>query len=884
MLSWALRRNSDSARDAQVSGMSSLSDRTPEKTALFGTPAPKTTNDKTTQQHAKPAPLTDKSPAKPPGILLTPGTGTTRRKRVSFNHDVKKGSAGRPDGPAKSSTTGLPDECPGKFPSPWPDRSSDGEQSRLKTRLQLAMENARKSSSKENGTEEKDFAYPAKEPEDLWEEVDDDSEFEADVTTDLNEPHSRSGKYWKSYFETYHTDAKAEMEKLVKYKQLAKSYAKMKDMEALELNQKLKEEQEKVKVMEEKVAELTRQASLSARRRGDERNPALMDELVGELEALLQENIDEAEDERPRRRRTASPRTQRTLMETQRELRRARSQRDRLRSDLKFAEQRASNLAEENRKLSTELSQNTSRIRDLEKQLEDSKTLYEKLKDDAKARYLEAQQVLQKKNEKVSELQREIERSNRSTLAKSLDEKVPTLMSIESLEDGGARPQSEAPADSTKLEEAEQRRKRGTEVSDATLAQSRALREKLEAEFGTKGLPATSVFSDRGNLQESRSSASSGRSAHTREDQPYPSRPDRPSRSTWAATSTEKTALDDLLADTPEKRISNASLEQEQQTRRRAGRPQSQVGTASHIEVAEGPSAPLGNTKRQSSAVGSMMNTIRPTISEDRKAAALARLQRKKAERAMQRQFGFAFSSGLESYLAHHHQKSFARQQPASFTAFLPLSISSYASTTLPYVLAAHRDPSLANLAALDDTLDASIVCTVGRRASVAQGRALLSIWERSFVGSPGAGAGAGGEADGEGVRGFSALLRISAASSSSFGDGGGAWDADPLAVAAHLPPLFGAICALVGLGLEQTAYVFLLGHVKALVSAAVRAGVFGPYQAQKTLASGAVQELIRAMIEREWETRVEDAGQNVPVMDLWVGRHEVLYSRIFNS
>ncbi len=107
---------------------------------------------------------------------------------------------------------------------------------------------------------------------------------------------------------------------------------------------------------------------------------------------------------------------------------------------------------------------------------------------------------------------------------------------------------------------------------------------------------------------------------------------------------------------------------------------------------------------------------------------------------------------------------------------------------------------------------------------------------------------------------------------------------ADPPAVAAHLAPLFGAVCALVGLGLEQTAYVFLLGHVKALVSAAVRAGMFGPYQAQKTLAGGGVQGLIAAMVEREWETSVEEAGQNVPVMDLWVGRHEVLYSRIFNS
>jgi urease accessory protein len=106
----------------------------------------------------------------------------------------------------------------------------------------------------------------------------------------------------------------------------------------------------------------------------------------------------------------------------------------------------------------------------------------------------------------------------------------------------------------------------------------------------------------------------------------------------------------------------------------------------------------------------------------------------------------------------------------------------------------------------------------------------------------------------------------------------------EPPAVAAHLAPLLGAVCALVGLSLEQTAYVFMLGHVKALVSAAVRAGMFGPYQAQKTLASGTVQGLITAVIEREWETPVEEAGQNVPVMDLWVGRHEVLYSRIFNS
>lgn len=85
-------------------------------------------------------------------------------------------------------------------------------------------------------------------------------------------------------------------------------------------------------------------------------------------------------------------------------------------------------------------------------------------------------------------------------------------------------------------------------------------------------------------------------------------------------------------------------------------------------------------------------------------------------------------------------------------------------------------------------------------------------------------------------------------------------------------------------MGLEQTAFVFMLNHVKALVSAAVRRGMFGPYQAQKILASERTRKMIEAVVRREWETDWEMAGQSVPVLDLWVGRHEMLYSRIFNS
>ncbi|KAG5977306.1 hypothetical protein E4U55_006882 [Claviceps digitariae] len=238
----------------------------------------------------------------------------------------------------------------------------------------------------------------------------------------------------------------------------------------------------------------------------------------------------------------------------------------------------------------------------------------------------------------------------------------------------------------------------------------------------------------------------------------------------------------------------------------------------------------------------------------------------------------FAFSNGLESYLAHGAHR---RSTTTPFSSFLALSLSSFAGTTLPFVLAAHRDPS--SLVSLDDQLDAAVICTVGRRASVAQGRALFSIWERSFRKTLPA-----GQADVPSLREFGALLRRGNAA------GGHLEDVDdlqqeqqeevPPPVSAHLAPLFGVICRVVGLSTRQTAYVYMVSHVKGLVSAAVRASMFGPYQAQRVLAGGQVQTMIASMIEREWETRVEEAGQSVPVMDLWMGRHEVLYSRIFNS
>lgn len=134
-------------------------------------------------------------------------------------------------------------------------------------------------------------------------------------------------------------------------------------------------------------------------------------------------------------------------------------------------------------------------------------------------------------------------------------------------------------------------------------------------------------------------------------------------------------------------------------------------------------------------------------------------------------------------------------------------------------------------------------------------------------------------------------------------------WFAQLDAPQGHFPPLWAVVTRAVGLSSAESAYVFLLGHAKAVAGACVRAGVMGPYQAQALLASAWLRAEIQRAMEGKWKVRgsgwwwedeedvekggeeegkgmdgIEEAGQGVPAMDLWIGRHELLYSRIFNS
>ncbi|OJD16712.1 hypothetical protein AJ78_03137 [Emergomyces pasteurianus Ep9510] len=270
----------------------------------------------------------------------------------------------------------------------------------------------------------------------------------------------------------------------------------------------------------------------------------------------------------------------------------------------------------------------------------------------------------------------------------------------------------------------------------------------------------------------------------------------------------------------------------------------------------------------------------------------------------------FAYSSGLESYLAHNKQLQ-PRQQSnpqlrtnpiASFRLFLSFSLASQASTTLPYVLAAHRHPD--QLETLDNDLDASTPCTVTRRASIAQGLALLGVWERAFkdaytnthtkpttttttttstsTSTSGDGANPPSNPPTTSQAAINALSIFSTSLKTTYSNPSSSHPNNHLN--GHLPPLWAVVCAAMDIDITSTAYVYMLNHAKAVLSAAVRASVMGPYQAQAVLASRWLREMIEWRIRTQWVVTPEEAGQVVPTVDLWVGRHELLYSRIFNS
>jgi len=200
---------------------------------------------------------------------------------------------------------------------------------------------------------------------------------------------------------------------------------------------------------------------------------------------------------------------------------------------------------------------------------------------------------------------------------------------------------------------------------------------------------------------------------------------------------------------------------------------------------------------------------------------------------------GFAHSSGLEA--AWQQGEVRGRDELVSF---VEASLDQLGHAGLPFVLAAFDQPE--RLLEMDNLCNAFTINHVANRASRAQGRAFLAAVERIFKGQ---------------------IEPQPTGETSTFG---------------HFAPVFGACARRLGLLRETTGRMYFFNQLRGLLAAAVRLNIVGPLEAQ-TLTRQLFSKMEDILTDCSKLT-LDEIGQTAPLLDLWQGAHDRLYSRLFQS
>jgi len=198
---------------------------------------------------------------------------------------------------------------------------------------------------------------------------------------------------------------------------------------------------------------------------------------------------------------------------------------------------------------------------------------------------------------------------------------------------------------------------------------------------------------------------------------------------------------------------------------------------------------------------------------------------------------GFAHSAGLEAAWQYGEVRN--RDELGSY---LDAGLCQLGRAALPFVTAAHTEPE--RLDECDRLCDAFTTNHVTNRASRSQGKAFRAVMERVF--NP------------DFNRRASELEFV------------------------HFAPIFGAGLRRLNLPLATTSRLFFFNHLRGLLAAAVRLNIVGPMEAQ------AVQHRFAARVEEILKSceslTLDDITQTSPLLDLWQGAQDRLYSRLFQS
>ena len=200
----------------------------------------------------------------------------------------------------------------------------------------------------------------------------------------------------------------------------------------------------------------------------------------------------------------------------------------------------------------------------------------------------------------------------------------------------------------------------------------------------------------------------------------------------------------------------------------------------------------------------------------------------------------FAHSWGLEAMWQHGEIDNVD-----ALRRFTEDAIVQAGRAVLPFVNAAFDEP--AALEQLDMLADAFLTSAVANRASRIQGRTLVATAARIWPSD------------------LSTALQARADRT-----------------CAHAAPITGATFHALGLSRATTQQIVLYATVRGVLSAAVRLGIAGSYEVQRiqygcTPVLERVATLCRTM-------SIGDLAQTAPLADLFQTRHDMLYSRLFQS
>jgi urease accessory protein len=97
-----------------------------------------------------------------------------------------------------------------------------------------------------------------------------------------------------------------------------------------------------------------------------------------------------------------------------------------------------------------------------------------------------------------------------------------------------------------------------------------------------------------------------------------------------------------------------------------------------------------------------------------------------------------------------------------------------------------------------------------------------------------------------------------------------------------HFAPVFGVVARLLEIDRASAARLFVFMQLRGSIASAVRLGIIGPLEAQRLQFK--LSPAAETAAQQSLHLTVEDAAHSAPLLDIWQGAQDRLYSRLFQT